>query len=175
MTFRVFPRGMGRVVIFIVLSMVVLLSIVACNGDEPRSTNPTPSNLDGSIGKKSLDESTAVRLVQQYVSRSGGNVTVQIPYWETRKQTVTCYGDPQLEGCYEDPFSPTGYSKDRTIEERRCCRSELRSIPSRTSWQAVYQTTSDEWEVKAEFSLDDTKQLVEWIVEDDSRQVSESR
>ena len=100
---------------------------------------------------------------------------VRVPYWDTSKRKVTCYGDPEFEGCYADQFSPTGFSKDIRMQERRCCRSEQRSIPSRASWEAVYQTTSDQWDVKVEFSLDDVKQLLEWTVNDDTQEVGESR
>lgn len=171
---RIFPVGKWHIALLVALSIVVLFGMTACANEKPRQISPTPFDPDFTVGEKSLDESTAVRLVQQYVARSGGSVMVQVPYWETKKRKVTCYGDPQLEGCDDDPFSPTGYSKDKTERERQCCRSERRSIPSQASWEAVYQAPSDEWDVRVEFSLDDMKQLIKWIVDDDSREVGDS-
>lgn len=171
---RIFPVGKWHVAI-LVAGIVVLFGMAACANEKPRRIDPTPFDPDFTVGQKSLDESTAVRLVQQYVARSGGNVMVRVPYWETTKQKVTCYGDPEFEGCYADEFSTTGFSKDKKTQERRCCKSEQRSIPSRASWEAVYQTTSDEWDVQVEFSLDDEEQLIKWTVDDDSREVSDSR
>jgi hypothetical protein len=173
--FKIFPADKRRVAMLVAVSVIVLFSMAACANEKPRRITPTPGDPDLAVGKKSLDESTVVRLVQQYVARSGGSVMVRVPYWETRKQKVTCYGDPQFEGCYEDQFSPTGYSKDISRQERQCCQSERRSIPSRAAWEAVYQRTSDEWDVKVEFSLEDAKQLIKWTVDDNSREVSENR
>ena len=165
--------GKRRVVILLVLSIVALLVIAACASGSGPPTNPAPPDVDINI-RMNLDQDTAVSLVRQHVSRSGGNVMVQVPYWETTTQKVTCHGDPQSQGCYADSFSVTGFSKDIRGRERRY-RSELRSLPSQSSWEAVYQPMSDEWIIKAEFSVEDVRQTIEWIVNDDSREVSESR
>jgi hypothetical protein len=119
-----------------------------------------------------LNEEKVKKLVQQYVAISGGTVTLQVSYLETITQKVICHGDPQVQGCYEDDFSPTGFSKNINQPVRRCCRSEQRSIPSRASWKIVYDKPSEKWEVKVEFELEDIQQLIKWTVDDDTQEVS---
>jgi hypothetical protein len=150
--------------------------LLAGCGSSGRAT-PTPSgpDFDFTGGLKRLDEDKAVDLVQRYVSSSGGSVVVRVHYWETTERKVTCHGDPEYQGCYEDPFSPTGYSKDIKRQERVCCRSEQKRLPDRVSWEAVYEESADEWIVKADFSMDDVDQLITWIVDDNSEEVSHSR
>lgn len=143
----------------------------SCSGSSPsppqRPSNPTPTPTLS-------PEEEAEAIILQYLGPQR-IVSVNIPYTELVPQKVVCHGDPEFQGCYEDRFSATGYSKDIQVPEHRS-RVEKRPLPPQVSWIVEYDDSSEQSEVIAEFSLDDIQDAVQrlkWYVNHRTGEVTE--
>ena len=160
------------------LSCILLSLFLSCkneSGKQDDKGDPKPPDVDIAINNMSKEQ--AIEKVKYEVRRTQKKITINVNYWEFENKRVPCtqYDVDFGRSCSGEGIgAPYGY-KSVPEQIRKCCRQKdifLSNVNGQ--WVADYSQTEDKWNVGFEFSIDDAKQIFNWIVSDNTGDVSEN-
>jgi hypothetical protein len=178
----------GRPRLLLIGIMMAMTLFLGCGEDSGGSGRS--GRGDSSAGNSGGDVSVRISvgeakdIVQRYVLRQGGTVTVQVPFTTTRQEKVSCSpqevgsvrsahpSNPELWKCRPCAPGSERYCKNVPVQTKKCCKAKIVRLPSQVSWDANYSRSNDSWGVTVEFDVDDISQLISWDVDDDTGRIS---
>ena len=162
--------------------IATMIFAMGCTGDVDFTSKE--DDVDDRIPvKANLAEFEAIDKAQRRAYSSGYTVSVQVPFTEptevpcsdaeVQADRTTYPNNPELWTC--QPISPGSSSYVKGVQVGDCCESKDVQLPRKTdtSWEAEYLESSDSWRVGVEFSIDNRQQSISWVLDDDTRTVSD--